>query len=50
MKQKPITKPNKLAIDILKDLNTLKGKIHSDFIKLDIALLEEKIKKIFDIK
>lgn len=50
MKQKPSDKPNKLAIDILKDLNTLKGKIHSDFIKIDIALLEEKIKKVFDIK
>lgn len=43
-------KENKLALDILKDLAELKKKIHSDFIKLDIAILEEKIKKIFDIK
>lgn len=41
---------NKLATDILKDLDELKKKIHSDFLKLDIALLESKIKKIFNIK
>lgn len=43
-------RPNKLAIDILKDLEELKKKVTSDFIKIDIALLETKIKKIFNIK
>ena len=41
-------KVNKLIIDILKDLAVLKGKIHSDFIKIDIALLEEKLKKLLE--
>lgn len=41
-------KQNKLILDILKDLNELKKKIHSDFIKLDIALLEEKLKKLIE--
>ena len=50
MKNEKIEKPNKLAIDILKDLDELKKKIHSDFIRIDIALLETKIKKIFNIK
>lgn len=43
-------KSKKLVSDILKDLANLKSKIHSDFIKIDIALLEEKLKKLFDIK
>ena len=50
MKNKNEEKPNKLAKDILKDLDELKKKIHSDFIRIDIAMLEEKIKKIFNIK
>lgn len=36
----------KMLNDILKDLNELKKKVNSDFIKIDIALLEEKIKKL----
>lgn len=36
----------KMLNDILKDLNDLKKKVNSDFIKIDIALLEEKIKKL----
>lgn len=39
-------KVNKMLKDILKDIEELKKKIHSDFIKLDLALLEEKIKKL----
>lgn len=50
MKNEKTQKPNKLAVDILKDLEELKKKIHSDFIRIDIALLENKIKKIFNIK
>lgn len=41
-------KQNKLLLDILKDLEELKKKIHSDFIRLDIALLEEKLKKLLE--
>lgn len=40
----------KMIKDILKDLENLKKKIHSDFIRLDIALLEEKLKKLIDKK
>lgn len=43
-------KKQKMINDILKDLENLKKKIHSDFIKLDIALLEEKLKKLIDKK
>ena len=43
-------KKQKMINDILKDLDNLKKKIHSDFIKLDIALLEEKLKKLIDKK
>ncbi|MBO7696528.1 MAG: hypothetical protein J6T10_28205 [Methanobrevibacter sp.] len=39
-------KRDKILKDILKELEDLKKKIHSDFIKIDIALLEEKIKKL----
>lgn len=46
MKQNKTDKQNKLVLDILKDLDKLKSKIHSDFIKLDIALIEEKLKKL----
>lgn len=38
----------KMLQDIIKDLENLKTKIHSDFIKLDIALLEEKLKKLIN--
>ncbi len=48
MKNKNEDKPNKLIIEILKELDDLKKKIHSDFIRLDIALLEEKIKKLLE--
>lgn len=48
MKNKNEDKPNKLIIEILKELEDLKKKIHSDFIRLDIALLEEKIKKLLE--
>lgn len=41
-------KQNKLLLDILKDLEELKKKIHSDFIRIDIALLEEKLKKLLE--
>ena len=43
-------KKKKMINDILKDLENLKKKIHSDFIRLDIALLEEKLKKLIDKK
>lgn len=43
-------KKQKMINDILKDLENLKKKIHSDFIRLDIALLEEKLKKLIDKK
>ena len=46
MKKVSDEKPNKLVIDILKDLNDLKQKIHSDFIKVKIMELEVKIKKL----
>lgn len=46
MKKVNDEKPNKLVIDILKDLNELKQKIHSDFIKVKIMELEVKIKKL----
>ena len=46
MKKVNDDKPNKLVIDILKDLNDLKQKIHSDFIKVKIMELEVKIKKL----
>lgn len=46
MKKVSDEKPNKLVIDILKDLNELKQKIHSDFIKVKIMELEVKIKKL----
>lgn len=48
MKNKTDDKINKMLNDILKDLNELKKKIHSDFIRIDIALLEEKIKKLLN--
>lgn len=48
MKNQIPDKPNKLIIEILKELEELKKKIHSDFIRLDIALLEEKIKKLLE--
>lgn len=48
MKNKNEDKPNKLILEILKELDDLKKKIHSDFIRLDIALLEEKIKKLLE--
>lgn len=38
----------KMIQEILKDLENLKNKMHSDFIKLDIALLEEKLKKLIN--
>ena len=46
MKQKKVEKPNKLVLDILKDLKELESKIHSDFIKIKIMELEVKIKKL----
>ena len=48
MKNQIPDKPNKLILEILKELEELKKKIHSDFIRLDIALLEEKIKKLLE--
>ena len=48
MKNQFPDKSNKLIIEILKELEELKKKIHSDFIRLDIALLEEKIKKLLE--
>lgn len=41
-------KVNKILNEILNDLDNFKGKIHSDFLKIDIALLEEKIKKLLE--
>lgn len=32
--------------EIINDLETLKNKIHSDFIKMDIILLQEKLKQL----
>lgn len=46
MKNQIPNKSNKLILEILKELEELKKKIHSDFIRLDIALLEENIKKL----
>lgn len=46
MKNQIPDKSNKLILEILKELEQLKKKIHSDFIKLDIAILEENIKKL----
>ena len=39
-------KPNKLVLDILKDLKELEKKIRSDFIKIEIMKIEVKIKKL----
>lgn len=46
MKNQIPDKSNKLILEILKELEALKKKIHSDFIRIDIALLEENIKKL----
>lgn len=46
MKNQIPDKSNKLILEILKELEELKKKIHSDFIRIDIALLEENIKKL----
>ena len=43
-------KKQKMINEILKDLENLKKKIPSDFIRLDIAVLEEKLKKLIDKK
>lgn len=41
-------KVEKKLNEILNDLKTIKTKLHSDFLKIDIALLEEKIKKLLN--
>lgn len=46
MKNKIENKPNKLVLDILKDLKELENQIHSDFIKIKIMQIEVKLKKL----
>ena len=50
MKNKNEEKPNKLALEIMKDLQDLKERIHSDFIKIKVMEIEVKLKKLFNIR
>lgn len=46
MKNKNEDKPNKLVLDIIKDLKELEKQIHSDFIKIKIMQIEVKLRKL----
>lgn len=48
MKDKEIK--TKTINEILKDLDELKKKVNSDFLKIDISLLEERLKRLFNVK
>lgn len=48
MKDKEIK--TKTINEILKDLEELKNKVNSDFLKIDISLLEERLKRLFNVK
>lgn len=48
MKEKEIK--IKTINEIIKELEELKNKVNTEFLKIDISLLENKLKKLFDIK
>lgn len=48
MKEKEIK--TKTINEIIKELEELKNKVNTEFLKIDISLLENKLKKLFDIK